>query len=63
VDDALKKLNTGKGNLLGRARKIKELGARTTKTLPDQLLESADEDPAEDDASAPAPPTDAGLRH
>ncbi|MGM9804711.1 MAG: DNA recombination protein RmuC [Muribaculaceae bacterium] len=32
--DAMKKLKTGKGNILGRAEKIKELGAKAAKQLP-----------------------------
>lgn len=34
-DAALNKLGTGKGNLISRANKIKELGAKNTKTLPE----------------------------
>ena len=33
--EALKKLSEGKGNLIGRANKIKDLGAKATKLLPD----------------------------
>ncbi len=33
-DDAWKKLSNGTGNLLGRAQKIKAMGAKTTKQLP-----------------------------
>lgn len=33
-DDAWKKLSNGTGNLLGRARKIKAMGAKATKQLP-----------------------------
>ena len=33
--DALKKLSEGKGNLVGRAQKVKELGAKATKLLPE----------------------------
>eukprot|EP01132_Coremiostelium_polycephalum_P000197 gene197-261_t len=36
--DAMKKLYDGKGNLVARVEKIKSLGARTTKTLDEQLL-------------------------
>lgn len=34
-DAALNKLSTGKGNLINRAHKLKELGAKNTKPLPD----------------------------
>lgn len=37
-DGALNKLQTGNGNLIRRAEKIKELGAKTTKDIPDHLL-------------------------
>ncbi len=36
-DDTLNKLSEGKGNLIRRSEKIKELGARTKKSLPDQF--------------------------
>jgi DNA recombination protein RmuC len=45
--NAMKKLTEGSGNLVRRAEKIKELGAKTSKTLPksilDQSLEGNDE--------------------
>lgn len=34
-DEAMKKLDRGRGNLIGRAKKIQELGAKTKKQLPD----------------------------
>jgi DNA recombination protein RmuC len=37
-DGALNKLQTGNGNLIRRAEKIKTLGAKTTKDIPDHLL-------------------------
>lgn len=37
-DGALNKLQTGNGNLIRRAEKIKALGAKTTKDIPDHLL-------------------------
>jgi len=37
-DEAMKKASTGPGNIIRRVEKIKELGAKTTKTLPDSLL-------------------------
>ena len=42
-ESAMKKLSLGTGNLVGRAEKIKELGAKTTKTLPAELLNRAAE--------------------
>lgn len=45
-DDAMNKLTDSKrkgDTLIGRAEKIKELGAKTTKSLPDELLEIAKE--------------------
>lgn len=38
-DDASNKLNTGKGNLISRVERLKELGAATTKELPGKYLE------------------------
>ncbi len=37
-DGALNKLQTGNGNLIRRAEKIKTLGAKTSKDIPDHLL-------------------------
>ena len=37
-DDAMNKLSTGKGNLVNRAEKIKELGAKANKKLSKELL-------------------------
>jgi DNA recombination protein RmuC len=37
---AMLKLQTGKGNLISRAEKIRELGAKNNKTIPDHYLES-----------------------
>lgn len=42
-DDAFNKLKSGTGNLIRRAEKIKELGAKTTKTIPSDLIEDNDE--------------------
>ncbi|BFM48893.1 DNA recombination protein RmuC [Marinomonas sp. THO17] len=43
-DAALKKLTTGRGNLLSRAEKLKQMGAKTSKSLPDGHLNQALED-------------------
>jgi len=37
-DSAFNKLQTGKGNLIGRAEKIKALGAKATKQIPVELV-------------------------
>jgi DNA recombination protein RmuC len=41
---ASSKLNTGRGNLLGQVEKLRELGAKASKTLPPDLVESAQVD-------------------
>ncbi len=41
-EESMKKLYTGSGNLLSRAENIKKLGAKTTKALPQQLLDRID---------------------
>ncbi len=38
-DKAMNKLHRGHGNILGRTEKLKELGAKTSKSLPQELLE------------------------
>ena len=38
-DEALKQLSGGRGNVLTQAEKLKEMGAKTQKTLPQNLLE------------------------
>jgi len=43
-DDAMNKLSTGKGNLIRKVEKIKELGVKTNKEIPKSLLDKADED-------------------
>ena len=42
-EDSMKKLKEGKGNLVRRAERIKELGAKTSKNLDQKLLDSSDE--------------------
>ncbi len=49
--DAMNKLVDSKkygDTLVGRAERIRELGARTSKNLPDELIEAAQEEPEED---------------
>ena len=43
-DNAFKKLEKGRGNLIGRAEKIKKLGAETKKKLPDKYILEPEED-------------------
>jgi DNA recombination protein RmuC len=45
-DKAMNKLTEGKGNLISRSEKIKQLGAKTLKSLPQSILNRAglDED-------------------
>jgi len=47
-DDAMNKLSTGSGNLIKRAENIKKLGAKTTKSLPQPLLDKAEDEGADD---------------
>lgn len=42
-ESSMNKLTDGKGNLIRRAEKIKELGIKATKNLPKNLLEKADD--------------------
>ncbi len=41
---AMKKLTDGSGNLVRRVEKIKELGAKTSKSLPQNIVERAKEE-------------------
>lgn len=43
-DKTLERLNTGRGNLSRRVQQLEELGARTRKTLPADMIEPADND-------------------
>ena len=42
-EEAMNKFSSGRGNLIKRAETIKELGAKTTKDIPQNLLEKANE--------------------
>ena len=42
-EDVMKKLSTGKGNLITSVEKIKKLGAKATKSLPQGIADLADE--------------------
>ena len=37
-DAAMNKLSVGRGNLVGKVEKLKQLGAKTSKSLPPELL-------------------------
>lgn len=41
-DDAMKKLYTGRGNIVAQLEHIKKLGAQTTKSIPNSLLDMAE---------------------
>jgi DNA recombination protein RmuC len=43
-DDAMNKLSTGRGNLIRRAEKLRELGVKPEKKLPQNLLDKAGDD-------------------
>lgn len=43
-DNAWKKIKEGTGNLVGRAEKIKKLGAKTSKSLPQNILDRAEDE-------------------
>ena len=43
-DKAMNKLTDGRGNLINRAEKIKQLGAKASKSLPPNVLNRADQD-------------------
>lgn len=43
-DDTFKKLHTGRGNLVSTIEKIRKLGAKTTKSLPANLIEQTETD-------------------
>lgn len=55
LDIAIRKLHTGRGNLVKRALDIKGLGAKASKVLPADLVERVD------DADEELPDTDAGF--
>ncbi len=48
-NDAHGKLTEGKGNLIGHVEKLKKLGAKATKSLPDKFIEEESLDFAQDD--------------
>ncbi len=42
-DSAMNKLTDGRGNILGQTEKLKEMGVKTSKSLPPKLLKNEDE--------------------
>ncbi len=40
-EESMKKMHTGRGNLIGQFERLKELGAKTNKSLPPELLDRA----------------------
>jgi DNA recombination protein RmuC len=42
--DALKQLSTGRGNIVNRIEELKRMGAKTSRQLPERLLNEADEE-------------------
>lgn len=69
-EGALKKISTGPGNLVGRVDRLRKLGAAARKSMPERVLELADEsaDDADDeqadaqsDATDPTSPTPANA--
>lgn len=48
-EDVMRKLHSGRGNLISQVEKMKKLGANTKKSLPKQLIDRAKEEEGEDD--------------
>ena len=44
LDGAMNKLSTGRGNLVGQVERLKKLGVKAQKSLPENLLPGVDED-------------------
>lgn len=42
--EAINKLSKGKGNLIGRAEKIREMGVKTSKTIPENLINDTEDE-------------------
>jgi DNA recombination protein RmuC len=53
-DEAMGKLSTGKGNLARQFQTLKDLGARTSKSIPGALLDDDTDEPAQEQAAASA---------
>lgn len=48
-EESMKKLSTGKGNLIKRAQQIRELGAKTSKSIPTVFSDKAEESEAKEE--------------
>jgi DNA recombination protein RmuC len=55
-EDATAKLHTGSGNLISQTEKLKQLGAKAAKSLPNTLLEKASEEITSSDTTLRLPP-------
>jgi DNA recombination protein RmuC len=55
-EDASTKLHTGSGNLVSQTEKLKQLGAKAAKSLPNALLEKASEETLPSDSTLRLPP-------
>jgi DNA recombination protein RmuC len=55
-EDASTKLHTGSGNLVSQTEKLKQLGAKAAKSLPNALLEKANEETQASDSTLRLPP-------
>ena len=55
-EDASTKLHTGSGNLVSQTEKLKQLGAKAAKSLPNALLEKASEETPTSDSTLRLPP-------
>lgn len=51
-DEAMKKLTSGTGNLVGRAEKLRDLGVKASKSLPKGLLENLDDADSDTDETS-----------
>lgn len=49
-EDVMRKLHSGRGNLISQVEKMKKLGATTKKSLPKQLIDRAKEDEGDDES-------------
>jgi DNA recombination protein RmuC len=50
-DEAMNKLETGRGNIIARTQKMKKLGAKTSKSLDNETIEQAEYDDDTDNES------------
>ena len=61
-DDGMKKLSTGRGNIVGQLEQLKEMGAKTGKALPPALISEIEVESTFDDVrQLPKPNEDAAA--